>query len=104
MSVSSFVASCSSSLLANSALSLFDTSSLRRNGLKARYHGLVHLRRYRVVGVVYHYMSPRHLLRYVEEASFRWNNRTDKPQTLGRMSILLGNASGRHMPYRALTA
>lgn len=56
-----------------------------------------------VVGV-YHYMSPKHLIRYVEEAVFRWNNRDARRLTLGRMDILLGNALGRHMPYRALTA
>ena len=53
---------------------------------------------------VYHYMSPKHLLRYVEEAVFKWNNRQDRRRTLGRLDTLLGNAVGRHMPYRALTA
>ena len=56
-----------------------------------------------IVGV-YHYMSPKHLLRYVEEASFRWNNREDNQRTLGRLGLMLHNAVGRHMPYRALTA
>ena len=56
-----------------------------------------------VVGV-YHYMSPKHLLRYVEEACFRWNNRHDSKQTLGRLALVLSNGVGRHMPYQALTA
>lgn len=56
-----------------------------------------------VVGV-YHYMSPKHLLRYVEEATFRWNNRHDKRQTLGRLSLLLSNSQGRGLPYDLLTA
>lgn len=50
---------------------------------------------------VYHYMSPKHLLRYVEEAVFRWNNRPSR--TLGRLSLALGNSVGRHMPYDVLT-
>jgi hypothetical protein len=46
-------------------------------------------------------MSPKHLLRYVEEAVFRWNNRPSR--TLGRLSLALGNSVGRHMPYDVLT-
>jgi transposase-like protein len=53
---------------------------------------------------VYHYMSPKHLLRYVEEAVFRWNNRDVQHRTLGRLALAFGNSVGRHMPYRALIA
>jgi hypothetical protein len=53
---------------------------------------------------VYHYMSPKHLLRYVEEAVFRWNNRDVEHRTLGRLALILGNATGRHMPYQELIA
>ena len=51
---------------------------------------------------VYHYMSPKHLLRYVEEAVFRWNGRGKT--TLDRLALALGNGVGSHMPYQALTA
>jgi hypothetical protein len=52
---------------------------------------------------VYHYTSPKHLLRYVEEAVFRWNNRNIEHRTLGRLALILGNATARHMPYQELT-
>jgi len=51
---------------------------------------------------VYHYMSAKHLLRYVSEAVFRWNGR--KGTTLNRLATVLGNAQTRHMPYQALIA
>lgn len=51
---------------------------------------------------VYHYMSRKHLLRYVSEAVFRWNHRTSN--TLGRLADVLKTSEGRHMPYDALIA
>ena len=49
---------------------------------------------------VYHYMSRKHLLRYVEECVYRWNGRTS--DTLGRVQGLLGASTGRHMAYKEL--
>ena len=49
---------------------------------------------------VYHYMSKRHLLRYVEESMFRRNSRTK--DTMGRLAGLMKASQGRHMPYDAL--
>ncbi|MBX9752246.1 MAG: IS1595 family transposase [Roseococcus sp.] len=51
---------------------------------------------------VYHYMSPKHLLRYVSECAFRWNAR--KMDTLGRLSGMLHVGFGRVIPYKVLTA
>jgi hypothetical protein len=53
---------------------------------------------------VYHYMSPKHLLRYVEEAVFRSNHRIHEHRTLGRLSLIIGTAVSRHMPYEVLIA
>ncbi len=50
---------------------------------------------------VYHYMSRKHLLRYVSEAVFRWNHRTS--DTLARLANVLKTSQGRHMSYDALT-
>jgi transposase-like protein len=51
---------------------------------------------------VYHYMSAKHLLRYVSECMFRWNGR--KSTTLGRLSMVLRVGETRHLPYKSLTA
>ncbi len=54
-----------------------------------------------VVGV-YHYMSKKHLLRYVEEAAFRWNCR--RRATVDRLTLVLRQGETRRLPYRALVA
>ena len=51
---------------------------------------------------VYHYMSPKHLIRYVSEAVFRWNGR--KGTTLDRLAMMLRKGDGRRLPYEALIA
>lgn len=51
---------------------------------------------------VYHYMSPKHLLRYVSECAFRWNAK--KMDTLGRLRGMLHVSFGRAIPYRSLVA
>lgn len=51
---------------------------------------------------VYHYMSPKHLLRYVSEAVFRWNGR--KATAMDRLASVLRNGATRRLPYSALTA
>lgn len=51
---------------------------------------------------VYHYMSAKHLLRYVEEAVFRWNNRSHT--TMERFGKMFVSGVGRHMPYERLIA
>lgn len=49
---------------------------------------------------VYHYMSKKHLIRYVEECVYRWNNR--KSDTYGRVCSLLSRCIGRQMTYKQL--
>lgn len=51
---------------------------------------------------VYHYMSKKHLLRYVEECVYRWNGRA--LDTLGRVKGLLSAGVGRYMSYQNLIA
>ncbi len=51
---------------------------------------------------VYHYMSAKHLLRYVSEAMFRWNGR--KTDTLGRLSGMIMAGQKRHLSYKTLVA
>ena len=49
---------------------------------------------------VYHYMSPKHLLRYVSESVYRWNKRS--LTTLDRLADVLGCGVSRPLPYRVL--
>lgn len=54
-----------------------------------------------VVGV-YHYISKKHMIRYVTEACFRWNVRRETTAT--RLDVLLARAIGRILPFRHLVA
>lgn len=54
-----------------------------------------------VVGV-YHYISKKHMIRYVEEAVFRWNTR--KNTTMEKFDLLLEQSVGRLLPFAYLTA
>jgi len=58
-----------------------------------------HLKR-TLVGT-YHYWSPEHLHRYVEEHSFRYNRR--KRHVLTKMGEAAGTMDGRRLTYRQLT-
>ena len=58
-----------------------------------------HLKR-TLVGT-YHYWSPEHLHRYVEEHSFRYNRR--KRHVLTKMGDAAGTMNGRRLTYRQLT-
>ena len=49
---------------------------------------------------VYHYMSPKHLMRYVSEAVFRWSGR--KGTTLERLGGMLRMGETRPLPYKTL--
>ena len=49
----------------------------------------------------YHYWSPEHLHRYVDEHSFRFNRRGD--HVLERMDEAAGSMDGRRLTYRELT-
>jgi transposase-like protein len=53
---------------------------------------------------VFHYMSAKHLLRYVEEAVFRWNAQRGKVGTLDRVGRMIGNALNKPLPYKTLVA
>lgn len=50
---------------------------------------------------IYHQISPRHLHRYCNEFSLRYNTRTDTTQ--GRFDFILSNSTGR-LTYKALIA
>jgi hypothetical protein len=51
---------------------------------------------------VYHYMSPKHLLRYASEAVFRWNGR--QRTTINRLAAVLRDGEPCRLSYRALVA
>ena len=53
---------------------------------------------------VYHYMSPKHLERYVNEFVFRLNAGDDKVPILDRMEMLVRGAFDRHITYDELIA
>lgn len=54
-----------------------------------------------VIGV-FHYVSKKHMVRYIEEAVFRWNTRSLRGEE--RLRILLSRAAGRLLSYGYLTA
>jgi hypothetical protein len=51
---------------------------------------------------VYHYMSPKRLLRYVSEAALRWNGR--KAKAMVRLASVLRNGAARRLSYKTLIA
>ena len=53
---------------------------------------------------VYHYMSPKHLERYVNEFVFRLNAGDDRVPILDRMEMLVRGAFDRHITYDELIA
>ncbi|OON99222.1 MAG: hypothetical protein ATN35_01735 [Epulopiscium sp. Nele67-Bin004] len=52
-----------------------------------------------VVGI-YHYISPKHLNRYLQEFTHRYNHKTDKPSII--MNSILKNSIGKRLPYSVL--
>lgn len=54
-----------------------------------------------VIGV-YHYVSKKHMVRYVEEAVFRWNTR--RSTAMERFDLILAQSAGRMLPFKYLTA
>jgi predicted RNA-binding Zn-ribbon protein involved in translation (DUF1610 family) len=53
-----------------------------------------------VIGV-YHYVSKKHMIRYVEEAVFRWNTR--RSTNMERFDLILTQSVGRLLPFKYLT-
>jgi transposase-like protein len=55
----------------------------------------------RAIGGTYVSVEPFHLFRYVDEQSFRFNNRQD--DNAGRFAEVVGNVVGRRVTYKKLT-
>lgn len=53
---------------------------------------------------VYHQVSDKHLVRYVDEFTFRLNDGNVKRHTLDRIASLVSLTVGRHITYKELTA
>ena len=52
----------------------------------------------------WHHVSPKHLGRYVDEATFRLNEGNCEVDTLDRMESFASGIGNRRIPYRKLTA
>ena len=52
----------------------------------------------------WHHVSPKHLGRYVNEATFRLNEGNCQVDTMDRMKALVASVGGRRIPYAELTA
>jgi transposase-like protein len=53
---------------------------------------------------IYHWMSPKHMQRYVDEFSYRFNARHEKDFAQVFSSVVGGVATGSNLPYKTLTA
>ena len=53
---------------------------------------------------VYHYMSKKHLERYIKEFVFRLNAGGDEVPIMDRIEMLVRGASDRHITYDELIA
>ena len=58
----------------------------------------------RSVNGTWHHVSPKHLHRYVDEATFRLNDGNCEVDTIDRMESLTRGMGGKRLPYRDLTA
>jgi len=54
-----------------------------------------------IIGI-YHFVSKKHLQKYVDEFVFRYNTRSFATETK-RFDYLLNNVASRYLPYKALT-
>lgn len=52
-----------------------------------------------VIGI-YHYISPKHLNRYLQEFTFRYNYKHEKPYNV--MNAVLVQSIGKYLPYSEL--
>ena len=53
---------------------------------------------------MWHHVSPKHLGRYVNEATFRLNEGNCEVDTIERMELVAAQIGNRRIPYRKLTA
>jgi transposase-like protein len=53
---------------------------------------------------VYHHVSPKHLGRYVDEATFRLNDGNVKRHTLQRLESFVDGTAGKRLTYKRLIA
>ena len=58
----------------------------------------------RAIHGTWHHVSPKHLARYVNEATFRLNEGNCKITTINRMESLVGQMGGRRLTYAELVA
>lgn len=53
---------------------------------------------------VFHYVSPKHLDRYVQEFTLRLNDGNVARHTLARLDSFIADTAGRRLTYKALIA
>ncbi len=58
----------------------------------------------RSINGTWHYVSPKHLHRYVNEATFRLNEGNVEVDTIDRMEALVRGTGGKRLRYKDLTA